>query len=506
MKILLVLMIFLALVLVIPAHATVIEFSTDKTSYKKGDQIIFSGKTDIAHANKMVSVKVTPPQGKSFLLMGGITDGNGLVEIKPVDTTQSKIISKLSVKGIYNASLIYDEDPKYQGKWTIFDYSPDGSQVSPSAAQVMSELGKSVSSPQVPQTPSTSTTPLQPSIPTTSSQTPPTPTKAESTPIPETPTTQCGSGTVFDQNTGSCILAPSCGTGTVFDDNTGTCIVAPASHAPTVQVPSEPEPRPAENVKPQTATGYKTTHIPGFPDPAKTPQYYINRYKTEPEYRAWFDRNFPNDTIFNIVGVKGPLKTHIPGFPDPTKDPQSFVDRYNKEPEYKAWFDRNFPNQSIYDIVGLDKPTAASSCGVGTHLENGVCILDKKGGSGQCAIATAAYGSELAPQVQLLREVRDNVLFGTNSGTAFMMGFNEFYYSFSPVIADWERQSPLFKETVKLTITPMLSTMSILNHANIHSEQQMLGYGIGVILLNIGMYFVAPTIIIVKIQQRLRKA
>ena len=123
-----------------------------------------------------------------------------------------------------------------------------------------------------------------------------------------------------------------------------------------------------------------------------------------------------------------------------------------------------------------------------------------------CLIATAAYGTELSPQVQLLREVRDNVLFGTNSGTAFMTGFNEFYYSFSPAIADWERQSPLFKETVKLTITPMLSTMSILNYANIHSEQQMFGYGIGVILLNIGMYFVAPAIIIVKIQQRIRKA
>lgn len=120
----------------------------------------------------------------------------------------------------------------------------------------------------------------------------------------------------------------------------------------------------------------------------------------------------------------------------------------------------------------------------------------------QCAIATAAYGSELAPQVQLLREVRDNVLFGTNSGTAFMIQFNEFYYVFSPTIADWERQSPLFKEIVKTTITPMLSTMSILDHANIDSEQQMLGYGIGVILLNVGMYFVAPTIIIFKIKKR----
>ena len=81
-----------------------------------------------------------------------------------------------------------------------------------------------------------------------------------------------------------------------------------------------------------------------------------------------------------------------------------------------------------------------------------------------------------------------------------MGGFNEFYYSFSPTIADWERQSPIFKETVKLTITPMLSSMSILNYANIHSEQQMLGYGIGVILLNIGMYFVAPAIVILKVR------
>ncbi|NDB88371.1 MAG: hypothetical protein EB164_05520 [Thaumarchaeota archaeon] len=120
----------------------------------------------------------------------------------------------------------------------------------------------------------------------------------------------------------------------------------------------------------------------------------------------------------------------------------------------------------------------------------------------QCAIATAAYGSELAPQVQTLREVRDNVLFSTSSGTAFMVQFNEFYYTFSPTIADWERQSPLFKEIVKTTITPMLLTMSILNYADIHSEQQMLGYGIGVMLLNIGMYFVVPAIVIVKIKKR----
>jgi hypothetical protein len=122
-----------------------------------------------------------------------------------------------------------------------------------------------------------------------------------------------------------------------------------------------------------------------------------------------------------------------------------------------------------------------------------------------CLIATAAYGTELAPQVQILREIRDNVLFSTGSGTAFMVGFNEFYYSFSPEIADLEKQSPIFREMVKTTITPMLSTLSILQFADIDSESEMLGYGIGVILLNAGIYFVVPAVIIIKVRKHLRK-
>jgi len=127
------------------------------------------------------------------------------------------------------------------------------------------------------------------------------------------------------------------------------------------------------------------------------------------------------------------------------------------------------------------------------------------GKDGACLIATAAYGSELAPQVQMLREVRDNTIFATNSGTKFMVVFNDVYYSFSPTIADWERQNPAFKDVVKLVITPMLSTLSILNYVDIDSEQEMLGYGAGVILLNLGMYFVAPAIIIIKTKSRLTR-
>jgi hypothetical protein len=82
-----------------------------------------------------------------------------------------------------------------------------------------------------------------------------------------------------------------------------------------------------------------------------------------------------------------------------------------------------------------------------------------------------------------------------------MSAFNNVYYSFSPTVADWERDNPAFKEIVKTAITPMLSTLSILNYVDIDSEQQMLGYGVGIILLNIGMYFVAPAIVIVKVRK-----
>ena len=124
---------------------------------------------------------------------------------------------------------------------------------------------------------------------------------------------------------------------------------------------------------------------------------------------------------------------------------------------------------------------------------------------GGCLIATAAFGSELSPQVQQLRELRDNTILNTKSGMTFMTTFNQFYYSFSPTIADYERENPVFKEVVKITLTPMLTSLSILNHVNIDSEQEMLGYGISIVLLNIGMYVGIPVFGILKIYQFKRK-
>ena len=142
-----------------------------------------------------------------------------------------------------------------------------------------------------------------------------------------------------------------------------------------------------------------------------------------------------------------------------------------------------------------------SVCGTGTIMKNGKCVVDKSTeDGGGCLIATATYGSEMAIEVQQLRELRDNQLLQTESGTAFMSTFNDVYYSFSPIIADYERENPLFKEAVKLAITPMLSSLSLMDNAE--SESEVLSIGISVIALNLGMYLAVPAIVIVGIKKK----
>ena len=161
-----------------------------------------------------------------------------------------------------------------------------------------------------------------------------------------------------------------------------------------------------------------------------------------------------------------------------------------------------------FESVLLKDPTKSADfyleCGPGTHVEDGQCVSDGWFGGG-CLIATATYGSELAPQVQTLREIRDNRLLGTESGTNFMNSFNEFYYSFSPFIADYERENPVFREVVKLAITPMISSLSILNYIDVDSEEKVLGFGISLIALNVGIYFLAPAMVIVGIKKKLKQ-
>jgi len=139
---------------------------------------------------------------------------------------------------------------------------------------------------------------------------------------------------------------------------------------------------------------------------------------------------------------------------------------------------------------------------IGDNTADDIEIKNTEEGGG-CLIATAAFGSELSSQVHFLREIRDNTILQTESGTSFMTGFNQFYYSFSPIVADYERENSTFKEIVKITLTPLLTSLTLLQYADIDSESGMLGYGISIIVLNIGMYLVAPAILIMKIKKRI---
>ena len=80
-----------------------------------------------------------------------------------------------------------------------------------------------------------------------------------------------------------------------------------------------------------------------------------------------------------------------------------------------------------------------------------------------------------------------------------MNSFNTLYYSFSPQIADYQRENPAFKELVKAGITPMISTLSLMDYAQ--TESEVLLIGVSLIILNVGMYVGLPAIVIMGIKR-----
>jgi peptide/nickel transport system substrate-binding protein len=78
----------------------------------------------------------------------------------------------------------------------------------------------------------------------------------------------------------------------------------------------------------------------------------------------------------------------------------------------------------------------------------------------QCLIATAAFGSELTPQVNYLRFFRDQYILSTASGLAFMNTFNSVYYSFSPQVAEYERGQPWLQGVVKIALYPLFGILA----------------------------------------------
>ena len=98
--------------------------------------------------------------------------------------------------------------------------------------------------------------------------------------------------------------------------------------------------------------------------------------------------------------------------------------------------------------------------------ESDAKVLDFKNKANQwfnthgCLIATATFDSPMAPQVQQLREFRENTIYSTKSGTQFMTAFNAWYYSFSPTVADFIDAHPSTKPPMRVILTPLLGILS----------------------------------------------
>jgi len=197
-------------------------------------------------------------------------------------------------------------------------------------------------------------------------------------------------------------------TATAFadDQNRGTQAIFYFSR--DAPIPTTVKTSPVQSTQPEQSTAEPTTpkprSSPSFVDPEKDPQSYVDRYNNELRYKEWFDRNFPDYTIYEAVGLAESAKEKVPGwiknnakwwsegqiddgtfvngiqflmtkkiidipdlpeqasekarpsFVDPEKDPQSYVDRYNNEVSYKEWFDKNHPDYTIEEAVGIPEP------------------------------------------------------------------------------------------------------------------------------------------------------
>ena len=82
-------------------------------------------------------------------------------------------------------------------------------------------------------------------------------------------------------------------------------------------------------------------------------------------------------------------------------------------------------------------------------------------GPSRCLIATATYGSELAPQVQFLRDFRDEKIDKTFSGASFMLAFNTWYYSFSPSVASEVGANPKLQAVMQAVLYPLLLILRV---------------------------------------------
>ena len=126
-----------------------------------------------------------------------------------------------------------------------------------------------------------------------------------------------------------------------------------------------------------------------------------------------------------------------------------------------------------------------------------------------CIIASVAYGSELAPEVQFLRGFRDGPVTSTFAGSQFMRVFNAFYYSFSPTVAQFVGRDSLLSTATRALIAPLLGGLHVAaSTLTVLRSSQEIGILVTGTLASalIGMIYLLPLLAVTKAFWRKLKA
>lgn len=210
--------------IMIPAYGEVTALNINKTFFVKGEKIEFSGTVEEGDSG-LVTIVIYDSKSKFVMLAQANINADETFK-KTVDTKE-----RFTDQGIHNATAFVVN--MAEGKSIRFDFSLDGSKVSPS----VSDSQKS------------------------------------NQPIQE------------QQNT----IQETNQVDTETDDNSTS---TSQTHIETNQTSTETNQEKEDKSK-----------LAPFVDPEKDPQHYIDRYYNEPKYQEWFDRNYPDWTIEEAVGL-----------------------------------------------------------------------------------------------------------------------------------------------------------------------------------------------------------
>jgi len=169
--------------------------------------------------------------------------------------------------------------------------------------------------------------------------------------------------------------------------------------------------------------------------------------------------SFPGAAVTNNGQDEFYIECQSPAYPDPDIEEDAVVD-------IGIYLESDLSNPAVVledvfkykaEIVGPPCPDicsillillglAAALIGLAAGGDSG------GGGGGPCFIATAAYGTPMAADIDTLRAVRDTYLLNSAVGTAFV----DAYYHVSPAIADVVAKYPVAAATVRIVLVPVI--------------------------------------------------